>query len=96
MALQILETTYREHHFLFQMARHQLNNLYREIHQLYFDSHIKHAVTVDDSNKYYRTLKQLHAQYKTKGTPITLEEVRNKVNSLDPNVIRQFLNWAPF
>jgi len=93
-AIKMLEENYNEHTFLFQMAKHQLTNLYREIHQLYFDSHIKHAITVDDSHKFHRTLKQLHAQYKTTGRPITLEEVKNKVNTLDPNVLRQFLNWV--
>lgn len=94
MSIKMLEDNYREHTFLFQMAKHQLTNLYKEIHQLYFDSHIKHAITVDDTHKFHRTLKQLHAQYKTTGRPITLDEVKNKVNSLDPNVLRQFLNWV--
>ena len=93
-SIKMLEENYKEHTFLFQMAKHQLTNLYREIHQLYFDSHIKHAITVDDTHKFHRTLKQLHAQYKTTGRPITLDEVKNKVNSLDPNVLRQFLNWV--
>lgn len=93
-SIKMLEENYREHTFLFQMAKHQLTNLYREIHQLYFDSHIKHVIKVDESHLFYRTLKQLHAQYKTTGRPITLEEVKNKVNTLDPNVLRQFLNWV--
>lgn len=93
-SIKMLEENYSEHTFLFQLAKHQLNNLYHEIHQLYFDSHIKHAITVDETHKFHRTLKQLHAQYKTTGRPITLEEVKNKVNSLDPNVLRQFLTWV--
>jgi hypothetical protein len=94
ISIKMLEENYHEHNLLFQVAKHQLTNLYREIHQLYFDSHIKHAITVDETHKFHRTLKQLHGQYKTTGRPITLEEVKNKVNSLDPNVLRQFLHWV--
>lgn len=93
-SIEMLEENYKEHTFLFQMAKHQLNNLYHEIHQLYFNSHIKHAITVEESHKFYRTLKQLHGQYKTTGRPITLDEVTTKVNCLDANVLRQFLNWV--
>jgi hypothetical protein len=93
-SIEMLEENYKEHSFLFQVAKHQLNNLYQEIHQLYFNSHIKHAITVEDSHKFFRTLKQLHGQYKTTGRPITLDEVKLKVNTLDANVLRQFLNWV--
>ena len=93
-SLLILEENYLEAFFLFAMIKHQMNNLYRSIHALYIDSHCKHNVRVDEENRFYRTLKQLHASYKNTGNPITLQEVKYKVNSLDKNVLKKFLNWV--
>jgi hypothetical protein len=92
--LQRLEDYYKESFFLFTMIKHQMNNLYKEIHKLYFDSHIKHTVTVTEDHPFYRTMKQLHGIYKNTGNPITLEEVKKKVDTLDPNVLRKFLHWV--
>lgn len=91
--LQILETNYPEHKMTFSMIKHCMNKLYREVHNLYYQSHIKHNITVEESHKLYRTLKQLHGQYKKQGTIITLEEVTKKVNSLDKNVIKTLIGW---
>lgn len=91
--LQILETNYPEYKMTFSMIKHCMNKLYKEVHNLYYQSHIKHNVTVEESHKLYRTLKQLHGQYKKQGTIITLEEVTKKVNSLDKNVIKTLIGW---
>jgi hypothetical protein len=90
--LQYLEQIYSEYKNEFSSVKYSLVKLYKEIHQLYFNSHIKHEVKVEIDNKFYQTLRQLHGEYKTKGTKITLEEVKKKVNSLDSHVIRKFLN----
>lgn len=91
--LQILETNYPEYKMTFSMIKHCMNKLYKEVHNLYYQSHIKHNITVEESHKLYRTLKQLHGQYKKQGTIITLEEVTKKVNSLDKNVIKTLIGW---
>jgi len=91
--LQILETNYPEHKMTFAMIKHCMNKLYKEVHNLYYQSHIKHNITVEETHKLYRTLKQLHGQYKKQGTIITLEEVTKKVNSLDKNVIKTLIGW---
>jgi hypothetical protein len=91
--IQILETNYPEHKMMFSMIKHCMNKLYREVHNLYYQSHIKHNITVEETHKLYRTLKQLHGQYKKQGTVITLEEVTKKVNSLDKNVIKTLIGW---
>jgi hypothetical protein len=93
-SIQLLEDNYKESFFLFAMIKHQLNNLYKQIHNLYFESHVKHSITVDEENPFYRTLKQLHAQYKNTGNHITLDEVKNKVNTLDTHVLKKFMNWV--
>jgi hypothetical protein len=92
-ALALLERFYGEYHFMFMMIKSDLMKLVKAIHQLYIESHVKHSVNITDDNMYFRTLKQLHAQYKTTNKPITFEEVKNKVFSLDKNVIKRFLDW---
>jgi len=94
VTLQLLEDNYKESFFLFAMIKHQMNNLYKEIHNLYFESHIKHNITVTEDHPFYRTMKQLHGVYKNTGNPITLEEVKRKVDTLDKNVLRKFLKWV--
>lgn len=93
-SLRILESHYPEHSMIFTMIRHCMNNLYRDVHNLYYQSHIKHSITIDENHKLYRTLKQLHGQYKKQGTIITLEEVVKKINSLDKNIIKSLIGWG--
>lgn len=92
-ALLQLQYYYSENNFLFAAIKHQLEKLYKEVHQLYFNSHVKHNITIYEVHPLFRTLKQLHADYKNKGNPITLEEVKNKINSLDKNVVKKLLGW---
>ena len=92
--LEMLETNYPEHKMSFTMVKHCMNKLYTEVHNLYYQSHIKHSVTVEETHKLYRTLKQLHGQYKKQGTIITIEEVTKKINSLDKNIIKTLLGWV--
>lgn len=92
-SLTLLETNYTEHLMLFSMIKHSMDNLYKEIHNLYFQSHIKHSITITDKHRLYRCLKQLHGIYKKQGVVITLEEVTKKINSLDKNIIKKLLGW---
>ena len=89
-----LEKYYPEYQVLFTSIRYQMNNLYKEIHQTYFYSHVKHTIQINEDHPFFRTLKQLHYLYKTNNTPITFEQVQLKVNSLDKNVLKKFLNWV--
>ena len=93
-SLRILESYYPEHSMIFTMIKHCMNNLYHDVHNLYYLSHITHSVTIDENHKLYRTLKQLHGQYKKQGTIITLQEVIKKVNSLDKNIIKSLIGWG--
>lgn len=92
--LRYLEVCYSEHKYMFNFIRVQLIKLIKEIHKLYIDSHIKHTIQVKEENVYYRTLRQLHAQYKITNKPITFEDVQNKIHSLDKNIVKKFLNWV--
>lgn len=92
--LAILEKEFPENQMLFTMIKHCMNNLYKRVHKLYFESHVKHSLTVTDTDPLFRTLKQLHGAYKKQGTIVTFEVVIQKVNSLDKNIIKSLLNWV--
>lgn len=88
-----LEKYYNEHMFMFQMIKNSLLKLSKNIHKLYIESHVKHIIKVDDTNLYYQTLRQLHAHYKIKNETITLDVVKDKVNSMEKHVLRKLLGW---
>jgi hypothetical protein len=92
-SLQLLEKFYSEHTFMFTFIKASLLKLVKTVYKLYVDSHIKHVVKVTDENIYYRTLRQLHAQYKITNKPIGFDDVRAKINSLDKMVIKKLLGW---
>ena len=98
-SLKMLKLLYSEHILSFAMVENSLNNLYKDIHKLYIESHIKHHIQIYESHPLYKTLKQLHGQYKTRITEdpnyiITIEEVKNKVNQLDKYVLSKLLGWV--
>lgn len=86
-----LERYYPEYSRNFYILKSKLNKMYKEIHKLYYLSHIKKELKVTEENKYFRTLKQLHAEYKSKGEIITLEKVIKKVNSLNVHLLKKLL-----
>lgn len=92
--LLLLEKFYPESHLMFEIIKNSLYKLTRYIHKMYVDSHIKHTIHVTDEDMYYRTLRQLHAQYKTTNKPITYDDVHQKLVKLDKNVLKKFLGWA--
>lgn len=88
-----LEKYYSEHRMLFGDIRKELFKLVKTIHLLYVDSHIKRTTQVTEEHIFFRTLRQLHAQYKTTNKPICYEDVQAKLKSLDKNVLKKFLGW---
>lgn len=92
-SLQLLENFYQEHTFMFTFIKASLLKLVKTVYKLYVDSHIKHLVNVDESNPYYRTLRQLHAKYKITNAPIGFSDVQERIFSLDKMVIKKLLNW---
>lgn len=92
--LELLETYYPENIMVFTMIKHSINKLYKDVHNLYYQSHIKHSITIEESHKFYRTLKQLHGIFKKQGTIITLDQVVKKINSYDKRIIKTLLGWV--
>jgi hypothetical protein len=92
-SLELLEKIYKEYQFTFAFIKASILKLVKTIHRLYINSHVKHEIKVEEDHIYYRTLRQLHAQYKNTNSPIRFEDVYNKVINLDKHVIKRFLNW---
>ncbi|NBU34296.1 hypothetical protein EB118_07035 [bacterium] len=92
--LSSLANNYNEHFFMFAVIDHCINKTIQAIYKLYKDSHILQKVKVTEEHMYYKTLKQLHAQYKKTNKKITLDDVQAKVCSLDKSVLKRFLGWV--
>lgn len=86
------EKNYKEHQIMFQFMKISIINVVNEIYNLYVMSHIKHAVSVTEEHIYYRTLRQLHAQYKLTNKPITINDVYVKFYSLNKLTMKNLLN----
>jgi hypothetical protein len=98
-SLQMLETIYSEYLLTFSMVKKSLDILYKDIHKMYIESHIKHHVQIYEAHPLYKTLKQLHGQYKTRILEdpkyfISIDEVKSKVNLLNPAVLSKLLEWS--
>lgn len=87
-----IEQFYPEYKKSFSIIKQSMMKLVKTIHKSYVDSHIKHTITVTEDDIYYRTLRQLHAQYKTTNKPISYEDVQNKLNSLDKNTLHKLIS----
>lgn len=92
-SLVLLEKFYTENTFMFTYIKAALLKLVKTVYRLYVESHIKHTVQVTQENLYYRTLRQLHAQYKLTNKPIGFTDVQDKIYSLDKMVIKKLLAW---
>lgn len=85
---------YSEHHFTFSMIHHTILSVCNEIYMLYRNTHVKHKITIDNTHEYFKTIKQLHAQYKTTNKPITKEDVYNKFKTYNIHILKKLLKWA--
>lgn len=93
-ALKMLEQYYNEYHMLFSMIKFTLEKLFKHVYFLYVQSHIKHKINIEEGHMFYQTLRQLHGQYKKTNQAITLDDVKNKITSLDKHIIKNFLGWV--
>lgn len=69
-----------------------INMLIKNVHFVYYQTHIKRIYTIDEKHPYYRTIRQLHAQYKLTKKPITPMDVWNKVASLPTYIVSKLLS----
>jgi hypothetical protein len=93
-SLELLEKIYKEYQLTFAFIKASILKLVKTIHRLYIKSHVKHQIEVKEDHIYYRTLRQLHAQYKTTSKPIQFEDVYNKIINLDKHIIKRFINMV--
>ena len=93
-SLLLLENMYNEHHILFTFIKASLLKLVKDTYKLYVESHIKHTITVYPDHPLYKTLRQLHYQYKNTNAPITFDIVQSTIYNLDKNIIKKLLGWV--
>lgn len=93
-SLNILISYYQEHAFTFSMVHHNLIIICNEIYKLYRDFHVKHTITIDEDHLYYRTIKQLHGQYKATKKPITKYDVFDKLKTYNIYILKKLLKWV--
>jgi hypothetical protein len=91
--LNLLIKYYPEYHMVFSMIYHNIMYICNDIYMVYRNSHIKHIIKIDDTHKYYRTIKQIHAQYKRTNIPITKNDILEKLKSLNTHVLKNLLGW---
>jgi len=68
-------------------VKQSLFDLYKTIFDLYVKSHKLHLLKVDETNKYYTTLKQIHAVFYTKNNKNKNEEEKPKLETIKENEI---------
>ena len=91
-AVKEFEYLFSEYKPEFYRIQSEILQICRDIFRLYISSHVKRSVLVDDKNIHFRTLKQLHAQYKTTGVRISIRDVVKKVIGLKKHVLVKFLD----
>ena len=92
-SLQLLEHYYSENSLMFEMIKYSLNNLVKDIFDLYVDSHIKHTVTITENHTFYKIVKYIHSFYHSQKRPIKQIDVKNIIFKLNPNAIKNLLHW---
>uniref|UniRef100_A0A6C0E103 T4 RNA ligase 1-like N-terminal domain-containing protein n=1 Tax=viral metagenome TaxID=1070528 RepID=A0A6C0E103_9ZZZZ len=93
-ALNALEYYYSENMFLFAVVKKCVFDLIKNIYAQYVRSHKTHEIVVTEDDHFYRTLKQLHAQYKQSNNSITYSHVFQKIISMDKPVLWKLLKWV--
>lgn len=81
-----------EHYETFDKMNQLIEKTCINIHNLYYQIYINKSV-INIPKYYLQTLKQLHGQYKRTKQPIRLEDVTNKIYSLDHKIISYILQY---
>jgi hypothetical protein len=89
--LEELQKYWPEENAVFLGMWNGINLLIKNIHTVYYQTHIKHQYKIDDKHPYFRTIRQLHAQYKLSKTPITPVDIWNKIAVLPSHIISKLL-----
>lgn len=89
----VYQELYPEHSEKFKKVEEMLEKAVIEIYDLYIKKYI-HKISVPDVKRYEQTLKQLQGQYKKTKKNIKMEDVYNKITSLNPKVQCFIINYS--
>lgn len=87
----MFKTLFEEHNSLLLEIDSKLARLTKEILSLYIKSHVKHEYQVDDTHKFFRTMKQLHAIYRKTRQPIRQQQVGEWLRGMKPETVMRLL-----
>ena len=86
--LYIYENHYKNYKKKFENIKNNTMKMINEVYRLYVSSHIKHDAQIDETNKYFKTIKSIHYLYKN-GTKINYYAVLEYITKLPVNVIKK-------
>lgn len=89
--LEKLQMYWPEDSSIFLGIWNALAVLTKNIHYVYYQTHIKRYYKIDEKHHYYRTIRQLHAQYKTTQKPITPHDVWNKLLTIPTPILNKMI-----
>lgn len=84
---------YNEYMMTYNMITGQLNELVRNIHKLYIDTHVKRRFIIDSENINFKIIKQLHNKFKETKTPIIYSDVESILQKTQPMYLKTLLGW---
>jgi hypothetical protein len=85
---------YPEYNMILHMINWTVENLAKEVHKMYIESHVKHYYTVESDHIYFKLLKQLHKSYKKSGKPILLGSVVSLIEELPTDQLKTLMGWV--
>jgi len=84
----LLKLYYPEHTKLINKVHKLYYDFIYHIHQLYLETHIKHTKVIDKTHTYFPLIKSLHAQYKRTRNVILYKDVKEKIEKMHINIIK--------
>lgn len=89
--LEKLQMYWPEESSVFLGIWNALAVLTKNIHYVYYQTHIKRYYKIDEKHHYFRTIRQLHAQYKITQKPITPHDVWNKIITIPTPILNKMI-----
>lgn len=90
MDLYLYERHYRNYQNTFRKIKNNIRTMISQVYKLYVSSHIRQQEKIDDTCKYYKTIKSIHYLYKN-GTKINYSVVLQYITQLPVNIIKKLI-----
>lgn len=88
--LYLYEGHYINYQNTFRKIKNNIRTMISQVYKLYVSSHIRQQEKIDDTHKYYKTIKSIHYLYKN-GTKINYSVVLQYITQLPVNIIKKLI-----